>query len=110
MSTAGGQDQEGTDTVPSWVTLPEDLMAAAELDDMPENRDMRELMRAAAERICALEEEVLALRQEADRLRSAVGSHRARRDFMGGREQCDLDLWTAVLGDGPWGKDVKGDG
>ena len=100
MSTAGGQDQEGTDaTVPSWVTLPDDLLAAAAAADDETSR----LLRAACDRICDLEEERF-------KLRSAVRGHRGRRDFMGGKEQCDLDLWTAVLGDGPWGKDVKGDG
>lgn len=88
------------------ATLPDDLLSAAGWTDSVNAG----LLRSAAERICALEEEVLALRQEADRLRSAVRGHRGRRDFMGGKEQCDLDLWTAVLGVGPWGKDVKGDG
>ena len=106
MSTAGGQDQEGTDTtVPSWVTLPDEL-----LDEAQDAEHLALLLIAAAERICALEEEVLALRQEADRLRGAVRGHRGRRDFMGGKEQCDLDLWTAVLGDGAWGKDIGADG
>jgi len=39
-----------------------------------------------------------------------VRGHRGRRDFMGGAEQCDLYLWAAVLGDGPWVKPIKGDG
>lgn len=64
----------------------------------------------AAETLEALDVEVAELRQEVDRLRGLVRSHRGRRDFMGGTEQCDRDLWTAVLGDGPWGRDIKGDG
>jgi hypothetical protein len=87
------------------ATLPDDLLAAAHA-----RPGAAELLRSAAERICALEEEVLALRREADRLRGLVRGHRGRRDFMGGKEQCDLDLWTAALGDGPWGRDVEGDG
>ena len=88
------------------ATLPDDLLSAANWTDSANAG----LLRSAAQRICALEEEVLALRQEADRLRGAVRGHRGRRDFMGGKEQCDLDLWDAVLGDGPWGKQIKGDG
>lgn len=84
MSTAGGQDQEGTaSAVPSWVTLPDDLMSAAELDDMPENRDMRDLMRNAAQRICELEEQVL-------KLRRAIVGHRGQRDYVGGKIAADL--------------------
>ena len=91
------------------ATLPDDLLSARHAIDIGAYWNTG-LVDLAAERICALEEEVLALRQEADRLRSAVRGHRARRDFMGGREQCDLDLWTAVLGDGAWGKEIGADG
>jgi len=91
------------------ATLPDDLLSARHAIDIGAYWNTG-LVDLAAERICALEEEVLALRQEADRLRGAVRGHRSRRDFMGGKEQCDLDLWVAVLGDGLWGKDVKGDG
>ena len=91
------------------ATLPDDLLSARHAIDIGAYWNTG-LVDLAAERICALEEEVLALRQEADRLRSAVRGHRGRRDFMGGKEQCDLDLWTAVLGNGPWGKEIGADG
>ena len=91
------------------ATLPDDLISARHAIDIGAYWNTG-LVDLAAERICALEEEVLALRQEADRLRSAVRGHRARRDYMGGHDMVDLDLWTAVLGDGPWGKQIEGDG
>lgn len=91
------------------ATLPDDLSSARHAIDIGAYWNTG-LIDLAAERICALEEEVLALRQEADRLRGAVRGHRGRRDFMGGKEQCDLDLWTAVLGDGAWGKQIEADG
>ena len=90
------------------ATLPDDLLSARHAIDIGAYWNTG-LVDLAAERICALEEQVLALRQEADRLRGAVRGHRGRRDFMGGKEQCDLDLWEYVA-DVPWGKQIEGDG
>jgi hypothetical protein len=94
------------------------LLEVGQADDQLAARDAADigaywntgLVDLAADRICELEAEVLALRTAADRLRSAVRGHRGRRDFMGGMEQCDRDLWTEVLGDGAWGAGIKGDG
>jgi hypothetical protein len=106
VSTAGGQDQEGTDTtVPSWVTLPDDLTAAAS-DAAPATAEQ---LRAAADRIVELEEEVLALRKEADRYKWAIVGHRGAKDFNGNKDDTDRRLWTHVA-DVPWGKPIKGDG
>lgn len=99
MSTAGGQDKEGTaDAVPSWVTLPDDLLTAADQADA----ELGRLMRAAAHRICDLEEDRF-------KLRSAIVRHRGHRDYVGGKIQSDVDLWEHVA-DVPWGKPIKGDG
>jgi hypothetical protein len=115
VSTAGGQDTEGTaPAVPSQLTteqiatLPDDLMAEAELDDLAENFEMRALMRLAAQRICDLEEELISARSELHKLKMAVALHRASRDWIGGKERCDRELWEHVA-DVPW-HDVKGDG
>ena len=74
-----------------WISLPDRLEASG-----------TDLGREAADRIVDLEIQVM-------KLRSAIVGHRGRRDFMGGKEQCDLDLW-AVVADVPWGNPVKGDG
>ena len=97
------------------ATLPDDLLSARHAIDIGAYWNTG-LVDMAAERICALEEEVLALRSRCEksesvvrRLRSAIVRHRGRRDFMGGKEQCDRDLWAEVA-DVPWGKPVRGDG
>lgn len=74
-----------------WRTLPHRLDASG-----------TELDQEAADRIVDLETQVL-------KLRSAIVRHRGRRDFMGGKEQCDLDLWD-VVADVPLGGPIKGDG
>jgi len=94
------------------ATLPDDLLSAAGWTDSANAR----LLRSAAERICALEEQAVRdakavndLTELIKELRWAIVRHRGRRDFMGGKEQCDRDLW-AVVADVPWGDPVKGDG
>ena len=83
-----------------FLTLPDRLLERA--DEFPDETDgVGPLMRAAAQRICELEVQVLALR-------FAIAGHRAAKDFSGDKEPCDRRLWEHVK-DVPWAA-VRGDG
>jgi hypothetical protein len=90
------------------ATLPDDLLSARHAIDCGAYWNTG-LIDLAAERICELEEELLAERKAASTLRGGIVRHRGRRDFMGGKEQCDYDLW-GLVDDVPWHRSIKGDG
>lgn len=58
-----------------------------------------------AERITQLNNEVTALEAQVRILRSAIVSHRGRRDWVGGKIEADHDLWAHVA-DIPWGPPI----
>ena len=91
-----------------WLTLPDDLLERA--DEFPDETDgVGPLMRAAAQRICELEVQLLAERRRVNELEGAIVSQRGHRDYVGGKIQSDLDLWAHVA-HRPWGKSIAGDG
>lgn len=89
-------------------TLPDDLVSARHCIDVGAYWNTG-LVDLAAERICELEAEVLALRKQVDGLRNAIVGHRGQRDWVGNKIDADLRLWANV-DDIPWGKPIKGDG
>jgi len=90
------------------TSLPDDLLAARDAAELGKVFDVG-LLALAADRICELEAEVLALRKDADRLKWAIVGHRGAKDFNGNKDDTDRRLWTHVA-DVPWGKPIKGDG
>jgi hypothetical protein len=97
------------------ATLPDDLLSARHAMDIGAYWNTG-LVDLAAERICALEEQLLKAQGDAnfykarvDKLRSAIVGHRGQRDWHGGKIQADLTLWQMV-NDVPWGEPIKGDG
>lgn len=78
--------------------LPDRLDQAADHAEEP----LAWLLAEASDRICDLEAQLL-------RLRAAIVQHRSRRDWIGGKESCDRDLWSHIA-DVPWGPAPKGDG
>jgi hypothetical protein len=90
------------------ATLPDDLLSAKDANDCGQFWDPA-LLGLAAQRICDLEEEVVAARADLHRLKMAVVAQRAHRDMVGGKLMTDLELWEHVA-DVPWGKTIRGDG
>jgi len=97
------------------TSLPDDLLAARDAAELGKVFDVG-LLSLAADRICALEEELVRARGDAafhaervQKLRAAIVGHRGQRDFAGGKIQADRNLWHYVA-DVPWGKQIEADG